>query len=151
MYYSAKFQVKEGGEQSMAFDLVRTFPSLRVPSFWDEDDELMTAGNTPSGLSVSEDEKNVFVETALPGVDPKDVEITFDKGILWVKGETQQEEKKKKYYRKATSAFSYRVAIPGDVDPNVEPEATCKNGVMTITFAKSPASQPKKIAVKSSK
>lgn len=121
-----------------------TFPQLRSLM---EDDDMVNV-TTPSGLSVSEDEKNVYVEAALPGVDPKNVEITFDKGVLWIKGETAQEEKEKKYYRKATSSFSYRVAVPGELDLTKEPEAESANGIMKITFAKSPQTQPKKIAVK---
>jgi len=53
-----------------------------------------------------------------------------------------------KYYRKATSSFSYRVAVPGEIDLNVEPEAESKHGVMRVIFAKHPKMQPKKITVK---
>jgi HSP20 family protein len=109
---------------------------------------LATNGNM-NGLSISEDDKNVYIEAATPGVDPKDIDVTFHKGVLWIKGEAKEEEKKKKYYRKATSSFSYRVAIPEDVDANTEPTAECVNGMMTVTFAKSPKTQPKKIAIKS--
>ena len=121
-----------------------TFPQLRSLM---EDDDLMPS-TSPSGLSISEEAKNVYVEAALPGVDPKNVEITFDKGVLWIKGETAQEEKEKKYYRKATSSFSYRVAVPGEIDLTKDPEAESAHGVMRITFAKSPQTQPKRIAVK---
>jgi HSP20 family protein len=135
----------------MAFDITPSsfwrFPMLR--NFWDDDDDIALASNVPSGISISEDDNNVYVEVALPGIDPKDAEITFDKGILWVKGESKEEEKKKKYYRKAMSSFSYRVAVPGDLDPKFEPTAESKNGMMKITFKKSPQAQPKKITVKS--
>lgn len=132
-------------------DLVRTFPSFfRMPSIWDDDENwpLMTSGH--SGISISEDNKNIYIEAQTPGINPEDVEVTFDKGVLYIRGEAKEEEadKKKKYYRKATSSFSYRVAIPGEVDPNTEPIAESKNGVMKITFAKSPQMQPKKIQVK---
>jgi len=125
------------------------FPSIRLPSLWGEDEDWPIV-STPSGLSVSEDEKNVYVEAAVPGIDPDDVDITFDKGTLWIKGEAKEEEKdkKRKFYRKASRSFSYRVSVPSEVDPNAEPEASYKNGVMTVTFAKSPSSQPKKIKVK---
>jgi len=134
----------------MAFDLIPSsfwsFPSFRFPSLWEEEKEL-TVG-VPSGLSVSEDEKSVYVEAAVPGIDPKEIEVTFDRGILWIKGEAKEEEKKKKYYRKASRSFSYRVAVPGEIDRKVEPSATCKNGVMTVAFTKSPKILPKKISVK---
>lgn len=124
------------------------FPAFR--SVWDDDDDLTVAA-TPSGLSVSEDEKHVYIEAAMPGIDPKDAEVSFHKGMLWIKGEAGEEEKGKKYYRRATSSFSYRVAVPGEIDPNKEPEASCKNGVMTVKFAKTPTSQPKKITIRSEK
>jgi len=137
----------------MALDLVPrrfwTFPT----SNWfdlDEDDNSLAARN-PSSVTVSEDDKKVYVEAALPGVDPKEVEITFDKGVLWIKGESveTEEDKKKKFYRRASSSFSYRVAVPGEIDPNVEPEAESKNGIMRVSFTKHPRMQPKKITVKS--
>jgi HSP20 family protein len=137
----------------MAFDLVPrrflSFPTL--PSIWDEDEDWLTMPSTPgTGLSISEDEKNIYVEGAVPGIDPDDIEVTYQDGYVWIHGETKSEEKdkKRKFYRQSAKSFSYRVAVPGDVDPNVEPEATYKNGVMTVTFAKSPKSQPKKVKVK---
>lgn len=134
----------------MAFDLVPQsffrFPS--ISSVWDDDVDWAMP-QSASGLSVSEDDKNVYIEAAVPGIDPNDVEVTFDKGALWIKGETKEEQKNgKKYYRKATSSFSYRVSVPGEIDQNTEPEATYKNGIMTVTFAKTPQAQPKKIPVK---
>ncbi|MBI4100408.1 Hsp20/alpha crystallin family protein [Candidatus Microgenomates bacterium] len=131
----------------MAFELTPwRFPAISFPSIWEDFEEWLTP-QAASGLSVSEDEKNIYVEAALPGIDPKDIDITFDKGVLTIKGEAKEEEKKKKYYRKAARSFYYRVPIPKEIDPNAEPEANYKNGVMMVTFAKS-MSQPKKITVK---
>jgi HSP20 family protein len=138
----------------MAFDLIPnrlfSFPTMRMPSIWNDEDEWLSAPVTNSGLSVSEDEKNVYVEASLPGIDPKEVEITFQDGYLWVRGEAKEEEtdKKKKYYRQSSKSFSYRVAVPGDIDEKTEPTASSKHGVMTVTFAKSPKTQPKKIQIK---
>lgn len=128
------------------------FPSLfsRFPSVWD-DEELLSFNTASNGLTVSEDDKSFYVEAAVPGIDPKNVDVTFENGVLTVKGEakTEEQDEKRRYYQKSSRSFSYRVAIPGDVDSGKEPEATCKNGVMKITFAKSAKAQPKKISVKS--
>jgi len=138
----------------MAFDIVPhsfwTFPSFRFPSLWEEEEEenYLSLPNVPSGLAISEDDKNVYVEAAVPGVEPDNVEVTFNKGVLWIKAEGEEEEKGKKYYRKASRCFSYRVAVPSNIDEKIEPEAVCKNGVMKVTFAKTPESKPKKITVK---
>lgn len=125
-----------------------TFPALRMPSLVEDLlDETMMDKNL-SGLSVSEDKEKVYIEAALPGIDPKDIEVTFDNGILRISGEAKEEEKGKKYWRKATSSFSYRLAVPSDVSPSAEPEATYKNGIMTVEFKKTAPSKPKKITVK---
>jgi len=121
------------------------------PTIWEDMTDLdnwfspLPSNGALSGLAISEDDKNVYVEASVPGVDPKDIDVTFHKGILWIKGEAKEEEKEKKYYRKATSAFSYRISVPDEVE---EPQAECRNGVMKVTFVKSSKSQPKKIAVK---
>ena len=87
---------------------------------------------------------------AAPGIDPAQIEVSYQDGYVWIHGENKAEEKDKqrKYYRQQAQSFSYRVAIPGDIDPTAEPEATCKHGVMRVAFAKSPVRQPKKIQVK---
>ncbi len=138
----------------MAFDLVPnrllSFPSISMPSIWNDEDEWITAPSTPSGLSISEDENKVYIEASVPGINPQNIDVTFHDGYLWIRGETKEEEKDKnrKYYRQATKSFSYRVAVPGELDASQEPNATYKHGVMTVTFQKSPKVQPKKIQVK---
>ncbi|HYF05607.1 MAG TPA: Hsp20/alpha crystallin family protein [Patescibacteria group bacterium] len=136
----------------MAFDIIpRSFWNVpnRVGSIFD-DLEDFGAMLPSSGLSVSEDENHVYVEAHVPGLDPKNIEVTFDKGVLWIKGkqEDQEEDKKRKYYRKSAQAFSYHVSVPGNIDPNQEPDATVKNGIMKVTFAKMAEEQPKRINVK---
>lgn len=141
----------------MAYDLVPnrflSFPSIQLPSIWNDDDDWLTAPSSPSGLSISEDEKKVYIEASLPGIDPKNIEMTFQDGYLWIRGEMKEEERDKarKYYREATKSFSYRVAVPGDIDTAIDPTATYKHGVMTIAFVKSAKSQPKKIQIQAGK
>lgn len=133
----------------MAYDLLPSKFFAFPTQLWD-DENWLTTTSAHNGLSVSEDEKHIYVEAALPGMDSKNIDITYHEGQLWIKGETKNEEKDKtrKYYRKATQSFSYRVAIPGDVDENTEPTADYNNGVMTVTFLKVPKTQPKKIHIK---
>lgn len=131
----------------MAFEMV-TSPFQRFPQIWEEEENLLPSTTNISGLSIYEDDKNVYVEAAVPGIDPKNVEVTYDKGILWIKAEKEEEEKSKKYYRKASSSFSYRLLVPGNLDPNKEPQAEGKNGIMTVAFAKAAETKPKKIQIK---
>lgn len=125
-----------------------SFPGLGLSSLMD-DDSLSFTSSAPNGLSLAEDDKHVYVEAAVPGVDAKDIDITFEKGVLRIVAESKVEEREgKKYFRRATSSFSYQVVIPSEIDMNTEPEAEVKNGVMHISFTKSAKVQPKKIAVK---
>lgn len=130
-----------------------SFPSFRIPSILDmenEENEWMTIPGFSNGLTIAEDEAKVYISASLPGVKQDDVDITFDKGNLWIKGEVKEiENDPKKYYRKASNTFSYRVRVPGELDQNLEPEAIYENGVMTIAFSKVPKSPPKKIQIKS--
>jgi HSP20 family protein len=123
------------------------FPTITIPSWVEDIEEMLPTTNIINGLSVSEDAKNIYVEAAVPGLEAKDVDVTFQKGLLTIRGERKEEEKGKTYQRKATSSFVYKVT-PGDVDPTAEPEASYSNGMMKITFAKAPEGKPLKIKVK---
>lgn len=114
---------------------------LDVESNWDfEESQSM-------GLSIYEDKNHVFVEASLPGVPSDKIELSFDNGRLSIDGEKQEEEKGRKYYKKASSSFSYRAVIPSYVDETKEPEATYKDGIMTITFLKN-GKKKKQIPIK---
>lgn len=130
---------------------------FRVPSLWDdlkEDLEEMRAGAmvAPRGMSIYEDDKDVYIEASVPGVDPKDVEVTFDKDnrMLWIRAEGRKEEKedKRKYYRKSLRSYSYQVIVPSVVDTSKDPDVSYRNGLLVAKFNKSPAIKPKKIPVK---
>lgn len=126
------------------------FTSVRIPSLWDDDLDIMPT-SSQGNITVSEDDKHIYIEAAVPGVSPEDIDVTYDKGMLWISGETvRKEEKDKKYYRQAANSFSYRIAVPGDVDEKSEPAASYENGICKVTFMKTAKSQPKKISVKSS-
>jgi HSP20 family protein len=102
------------------------------------------------GLQISEDDNNVYVEAALPGLNEGDIDVTFEKGNLMIRGEKKEteEDKKKKYWRRSSRSFVYHLSVPGNVDENHEPQAEFKNGIAKITFAKQKKAQPRKIEFK---
>lgn len=119
-----------------------TLPTFR-PSFLplaeeEEFNDWLQEFAETSGLSVWEDERAVQVEVAVPGMKADDIEMTFQNGVLSIRAERKEEEedKHKKYYKKAINAFSYHVDLPPHVDASKQPEATCKNGILRVTFAK---------------
>ena len=115
-----------------------------------EEDFWGLAAAHEKGLSISEDNNHVYVEAHLPGLKPENIDVTFEKGVLWIRGERHEEEedKKKKFYKKASSSFSYRVHVPGLIDEKKDPEAVYKDGVMKVSFIKSKENQTKKINIK---
>lgn len=130
------------------------FPSLRwgrfqLPRIFEEDFLSLPSAN--DNLTVSEDEKNFYVEAALPGLKESEIEATIDENTLWIRGNKVEEEsdKKKKYYRKASSTFSYSVALPRTIDDASEPEAKFKDGLIKITFPKKVETKSKQIKFKS--
>jgi HSP20 family protein len=92
----------------------------------------------------------------LPGVDPKDVEITLDNGVLTVAGvrrdekEIQtkgQEEPQQQRNERRLGRFYRRFILPDTVDAD-NVNAVGRNGVLEIEIAKHARAQPRRISVK---
>ncbi len=111
-----------------------------------EIERLLEPFHESSGVSVSEDDKNVYVEAALPGISPEEIEMNYDRGMLSIKADKKEEreDKKKKFYKKAHKSFFYQVAVPGAFDETKTPEAICKNGILKIIFTKNKNASTKK-------
>ena len=122
----------------------------RWPDFWDDDDfgALATASNRNLDLFETEDE--VVIKANVAGIPAEKVDITFEKGILWISAEQEEieDDKPKKHYSKSNWQYSYKVSVPGVIDMNSEPQAEIDDGVVTVTFKKAEASKPKKLTVK---
>jgi HSP20 family protein len=103
-----------------------------------------------SGLSVWEEKDNVVVEAALPGIGPGEAELTYERGILTIRGNKKEEkqDKERKYYQKSSSSFVYRLSVPGELDETAEPEAKLTDGVLQVRFKKHHRAAPRKINVK---
>jgi HSP20 family protein len=102
-------------------------------------------------LDVYETDKAVMVETPLAGVRPEDVEITVQKGVLIIKGESKREHEvdEKNYYRKEVRSGSFyrEVLLPTQVTED-KVVAEFENGMLKITCPKAEPAVAKKIDVK---
>jgi HSP20 family protein len=99
-------------------------------------------------LSVWEDEHSVHVEVDAPGVTDKDIDVSVHDGVLIVRGERKSEGKGGGYDTRTYGRFEQRVTLPCPVDAD-RVEAKLANGVLAVTFPKSEAAKPRKIAIKS--
>lgn len=124
---------------------------IRNPLGWGEFENRVagTGGVPPTDLADSPDEVTVTME--LPGVDPKDVDISITGDLLVVRGEKREvkEETKKayRYVERHQGRFQRTIRLPATIDPG-KVEARFKNGVLTISVAKNPEARPQRIAVR---
>ncbi|HEX9051852.1 MAG TPA: Hsp20/alpha crystallin family protein [Anaeromyxobacter sp.] len=109
-----------------------------------------SVGWTPA-CDIYEDEEGVSLRFELAGVDPKDVEVRFENGVLTLKGERklEQEDKRDNYHRVELNygTFTRSFSLPQTVDAE-KIRAESRNGVLTVTLPKKPEAKPRSIQVK---
>jgi HSP20 family protein len=102
-------------------------------------------------VNISEDPDHLYVRAELPGINPKELEITIHEGTLILRGERKipEEAKDVSYHRRERESGFFRrvVALPTRVNP-VQVEATYQDGIITIKMAKPEEIKPRKITVK---
>ncbi|MFZ5764845.1 MAG: Hsp20/alpha crystallin family protein [Thermodesulfobacteriota bacterium] len=91
-------------------------------------------------LDVSETNDAIEVVADLPGLDKKDIEISFEGDVLVIKGERKEEhrESKKHVHRmeRRYGSFYRAMRLPVEVKSD-KIEASFKDGVLTVTLPKS--------------
>lgn len=121
---------RPGGASSIRAMPRRTFPVINV-------------GNTPDAIEVL---------ALAPGVDPEDLKITIDKGLLVIAGERKDDapssdENTAVYAQERfKGAFRRVISLPEDADPT-RIDATCRDGMLRVTVARQEASKPRQISI----
>ena len=141
--------------------LYRTSPTAPVFGLRREIDRLFedTFGRGESGaawtpaVDIRENQNELQLDVELPGLDPNDVEITAENGVLTIRGEKQIERKEgddSRYHvvERSYGSFTRSFQLPQGLDES-RIEATCDNGILSIHIPKSALPQPKKIQIKS--
>ncbi|MDI6765142.1 MAG: Hsp20/alpha crystallin family protein [Thermodesulfobacteriota bacterium] len=102
-------------------------------------------------LDVSETKNDLVVKAELPGMDPKDIDISLNEGILTIKGERKQEkeEKEENYHliERSYGSFTRSFRLPREVKSE-KISASYKDGVLKVTLPKSEEAKKKEIKVK---
>jgi HSP20 family protein len=119
------------------------------------DDRLTMQGGESVGWTpacdIFEDGEGVTVRFELAGVEPKDVDIRFENGVLTIRGERkmEKEDKRENYHRVEMSygSFTRSFSLPATVDAE-KIHADAKNGVLTVTLPKKAEAKPRPITVK---
>jgi HSP20 family protein len=102
-------------------------------------------------VNVAETPETVVVTAELPGLEPKEIEISVVGDTLTIRGEKrfEREEKGKTWYRReiAGGKFTRSFTLPASVDAE-HVDATSKAGILTITLPKRAEAKARKIEVK---
>lgn len=102
-------------------------------------------------LDVKETEKDVEVRAEIPGVNPKDINVTLVENVLTLEGvkRTESERKVEGSVMRECAYGRFRRSIPlrAEVEPE-QVEAEHKNGVVTIRLRKARVTPAKRIPVK---
>jgi HSP20 family protein len=102
-------------------------------------------------LDVSETKNDLIVKAELPGLDPKEIDISVVDGNLTIKGEKEQEkeEKEENYHlvERSYGSFARSIRLPRDVQSE-KISASFKNGILKITLPKSEEAKKKEIKIK---
>ena len=104
---------------------------------------------TPA-VDVYENKDSVVVKAELPGLDPKEVEISIEDGTLYLKGErkSESEDQRDGYHRleRSYGSFARAFTLPDSVDPE-KVSAEYKDGLLSVTLPKREESKPKKVKI----
>ncbi|HEY8538542.1 MAG TPA: Hsp20/alpha crystallin family protein [Steroidobacteraceae bacterium] len=119
-------------------------------------DESDTSGATATWIppvDIYEYDDRFELKVDLPGVNPSDVEVTLDRGVLTLSGERPEERVVQKGDRdvrvrleRGHGRFYRRFILPDSVDTE-RIEAKGRNGVLEIRIQKQASAQPKRIKV----
>ncbi len=102
-------------------------------------------------VDVREDASNLTLEFELPGLDPDQVEVTAENGILTVRGEKRAERKEgdqRRYHlvERTYGSFSRSFQLPSGVDEE-QIDAQFENGVLHVRIPKAALPRPRRIEI----
>lgn len=107
-------------------------------------------GPSSLGLDVIETGESFVVRAAVPGVDPKDVDIAVEDDILTIKGEYQQKDEanEENYLRRELrfGSFQRTLRLPPTVDAE-RAQAHFEHGILNLTLPKKPEARARSIKI----
>ena len=102
----------------------------------------------PVDIEETEDAYTIHVD--VPGMDPQDIDVTFENGILSVEGQRKSErtvgENRTRRVERSFGTFVRRFSLPDAADADGI-EAKINKGVLNLTIQKRSESKPRKIEV----
>lgn len=126
-------------------NIFNDFYSFSIPSF------QKIRGELSPRIDISETDSDYHIDTDLPGIDQKDIDIKLDNNILTIKGksEDQSETKERNYYIKERyyGSFQRSISLPNNMNAD-DINAKFENGVLHIKIPKKEQENTRKIEIK---
>jgi HSP20 family protein len=131
-------------------DVNQLFGESRTGLAGEGDQSSIVTSNWTPAVDIKEEDGRFVLEADIPGVDPKDIEVTMDNGVLTIKGERKHESEEEangyKRIERSYGTFYRRFSLPDSADAE-RVTAKGKDGVLEVTIPKLEKVQPRKITV----
>ena len=102
-------------------------------------------------VDVSETKNDLVVKAELPGMDPKDIDISLSDGHLIIRGEKKQEREEKEedyhFIERSYGSFTRSIQLPKEVKHD-KINASYKNGILKVVLPKSEEAKTKEIKIR---
>ncbi len=114
----------------------------------DEGSNIIATSDWAPPVDIIERDDAFVILADVPGINPADIEINMENGVLSIKGERLVNEDRKGYKRmeRARGTFYRRFSLPDTADPE-RVTARSRFGVLEITIPKLEKTQPRRISV----
>jgi len=111
----------------------------------------MDEGEWLPSVDVSETKNDLVVKAELPGIDPKDIDISLSDGHLTIRGEKRQEKEEKEedyhFIERSYGSFTRSIQLPKQVKHD-KINASYKNGILKVVLPKSEEAKTKEIKIR---
>jgi HSP20 family protein len=101
-------------------------------------------------VDIIEEKERFVLRADVPGVDPADIEVSMDAGVLSVAGQRNQEARDEdaglQRMERVTGRFFRRFSLPDTADAE-HVKAQCRNGILEVSIPKLPEVRARRIEV----
>jgi len=139
----------DAGQDPLRHLVDRLFEGSLFQAGSNDESSVVTSQWIPR-VDIKEENDRFVLYADIPGVDPAEIEVQMDKGVLTIKGERRGEatvdtERFSRVERRH-GAFHRRFALPDSADAEGI-SAHGDNGVLEITIPKRPETTPRRIQI----
>ena len=90
-------------------------------------------------VDVYQDASSIYIKSTIAGVEPEDIDISFDNDMITIRGRRRQDRtiRQEDYFYQECywGGFSRSIILPVDVQED-KIKATIRNGILTIELPK---------------